>query len=131
KDWLRRVARAARAARQVVTPSAYSKAQAVARLGVPADKVTVIGWAPDARMAPVTNPAEFDRVRAKYGLRSGEAYGFGFGASDERLRQEVRERGTERMKAFTWDAAAEMRAGFLDTVASGGVYPRRAAGRRG
>ena len=84
RTWVKAVAVACRAARHITTVSEYSKAQIVARLGVPADRVTVIGHAPDSRLAPVTDPAELDRVRAKYGLGPGEPYAFGFGAADPR-----------------------------------------------
>jgi alpha-1,3-rhamnosyl/mannosyltransferase len=82
--WVRQVKTAARAARRVITPSEYSKGRIVEVLGVPADRVTVIPWAPDRRLRRVDDPAELDRVRAKYGLRTGERYVFGFGAADPR-----------------------------------------------
>lgn len=54
-------------ARGITCPGGYSKSQVVARLGVPADRVTVVGYAPDPGTAPVADPAELDRVRARCG----------------------------------------------------------------
>jgi glycosyltransferase involved in cell wall biosynthesis len=84
RRWLRRVRAAVRAARCVVTPSEYSKRQIVERLAVAPEKVTVNYWAPDRGTRRVADPDELDRVRRKYGLRPGERYAFGFGASDPR-----------------------------------------------
>jgi glycosyltransferase involved in cell wall biosynthesis len=84
RRWRRRVRAAAKAAQCVVTPSEYSKRQIVERLAVAPEKVTVNYWAPDRGTRRVTDLDELDRVRRKYGLRPGERYAFGFGASDPR-----------------------------------------------
>lgn len=82
--FLARVRRTAHAARQIITPSAYSKGRIADVLGVDPGKVTVIPWAPDSKLRRVENPAEHDRVRALYGLAPGEPYAFSFGAKDPR-----------------------------------------------
>lgn len=82
--WLKKVQTAVGAARRVITPSEYSKGRIVEMLGVPAERVTVNPWAPDRGTTRVDDPVELDRVRVKYGLRPGERYAFGFGASDPR-----------------------------------------------
>ena len=105
RAWVKAVSAACRAARHITTVSEYSKSQLVARLGVPADKITVIGHAPDSRLARVTDPAELDRVRAKYGLRPGEPYAFGFGAADPR-------KNTARLIEAYAALPAELRAEF-------------------
>jgi alpha-1,3-rhamnosyl/mannosyltransferase len=82
--WLKKVRTAVGAARRVITPSEYSKGRVVEVLGVPAERITVNPWAPDRGTTRVEDGAELDRVRVKYGLRPGERYAFGFGASDPR-----------------------------------------------
>jgi alpha-1,3-rhamnosyl/mannosyltransferase len=84
RSWARRVGAAARKARRLITPSAYSKRQLVERLGLPAKKITVNPWAPDGNVRRVTEPYELDRVRRKYGLPPDESYVLGFGADDPR-----------------------------------------------
>jgi len=83
-DWLRRVRRSARAARLVYTPSEYSRGRIVELLGVPEEKVVAVPSAADPNFAPARDPADADRVRAKYGLAPGRRYVFGFGAEDPR-----------------------------------------------
>jgi glycosyltransferase involved in cell wall biosynthesis len=82
--WVARVRRTARNARQVITPSAYSKGRITEVLGVPEGRITVIPWAPDSKLRKVEDPAELDRVRSVHGLRAGEPYAFAFGAEDPR-----------------------------------------------
>ena len=82
--WLAKVRRAAGRARRVVTVSEYSKSQLVGLLGLAPGKVAVVPWAADPELVRVTDPTALDLVRAKFGLRPGERYVFGFGAADPR-----------------------------------------------
>jgi glycosyltransferase involved in cell wall biosynthesis len=84
KLWGRRVAASARKARHIVTPSEYSKRQIVERFGIRPEKITVNYWAADEGCKRVSDPAELNRTRAKYGLEPGRPYVFGFGAADPR-----------------------------------------------
>ncbi len=86
--FLARVGRTARAARHIITPSAYSKGRIAEVLGVEPGRITVIPWAPDAKLRRVEDPCELDRVRAVYGLAPGEPYAFSFGAKDPRKNTE-------------------------------------------
>jgi glycosyltransferase involved in cell wall biosynthesis len=86
--WRRRLTRAARNARAILTPSHYSKRSIVRELQVPAAKITVNHWAPDTACRRVTDSATLDSVRAKYGLDSRREYVFAFGASDPRKNTE-------------------------------------------
>jgi glycosyltransferase involved in cell wall biosynthesis len=80
----RNVAAGARKARRILTPSEYSKGEIVKAFGVSADKVMVNPWAADAACRKVTDPAELNRVRLKYGLAEDRPFVFGFAASDPR-----------------------------------------------
>lgn len=84
RKWLQAVRTAARSARHITTVSTYSQQQIVQHLGIPAERVTAIGHAPDRQMRIITDPADLDRVRGKYGLNAGEAYVLAFGAADPR-----------------------------------------------
>ncbi len=64
--WL--VSRAARRADAVLTDSAASKRDIVARLRIPAERVHAVHLAADPRFRPVSDPAELARVRARYHL---------------------------------------------------------------
>jgi glycosyltransferase involved in cell wall biosynthesis len=64
--WL--VAHTARRAAAVLTDSAASGRDIVARLGIPAGKVHAIHLAVDPRFTPVRDPVELARVAARYGL---------------------------------------------------------------
>jgi len=87
-SWGRRVGAGARKARRILTPSEYSKRCIVETFGIPADKIIVNPWAADAASRQVTDPAELERVRAKYGLPPDRPYVFGFGAADPRKNAE-------------------------------------------
>jgi len=84
QKWARAVGRAARAARTIVTPSAYSKGRIVEVFGVPADRVVVNHWAADSKYRKVTDEQELDRVRRAYGPPDGRPYVFAFSGADPR-----------------------------------------------
>lgn len=84
RAWRRRLTHAATRARGILTPSHHSKQSIVRELKVPATKITVNHWAPDAACQQVTDEAVLDRVRSKYGLAPGQQHVFAFGASDPR-----------------------------------------------
>jgi glycosyltransferase involved in cell wall biosynthesis len=92
-------AAAARKAHKVFTPSEFSKREIVQRFAIPADKVTVNPWAPDANCARVEDPAELARVRAAYGLEPDRPYVFGFGGADPRKNTEGVLRAWARLDA--------------------------------
>jgi glycosyltransferase involved in cell wall biosynthesis len=62
------VAAAATRAKTIITDSAASRRDIVARLGIPAERVRVIYLAAEARYRPVVDPAQREAVRQKYGL---------------------------------------------------------------
>ena len=82
--WAANVGRAARVARRILTPSQYTRGRLVERFGISADKVVVNHWAPDGGCCAVTDHAALDAARERHGLRPGQPYLFGFGASDPR-----------------------------------------------
>lgn len=71
RAYTRLVGRTARRAHAVLTDSAASRRDIVARLGIPAERVHAIHLAADPRFRPVTDPAELARVRARYALPAG------------------------------------------------------------
>ena len=84
RAWGRNVARGARKARRVVTPSEYTKGRMVELFAVPADRINVNHWAADSKYTEVTDRSELNRVRAKYGLAPDQGYVFGFSGGDPR-----------------------------------------------
>ena len=84
RTWEARVSAAARKARRLITPSAYSKDRIVERLGVAGDKIIVNPWAADENMRRTTDADKLKQVRRKYGLPPDAPYVFGFGAQDPR-----------------------------------------------
>ncbi len=84
RKWGRNVAKAAKKARRIITPSEYTKQQIVRSFGVPTGKVVVNHWAADENCRRVTDPAEFACVRSKYGLDASKPYVFGFAAISPR-----------------------------------------------
>ena len=82
--WAANVARGTRVARRIITPSAYTKGRLVERFGVSPEKIVVNHWAPDGTCRRVDDPVVIDETRRRYGLASGQAYVFGFGAADPR-----------------------------------------------
>lgn len=58
----------ARAARRVVVMSSWIRDDVVRRLGVPADKVRVIPWAPVTEEYPEPTPEDLERTRRRLGL---------------------------------------------------------------
>jgi glycosyltransferase involved in cell wall biosynthesis len=102
EKWGKSVARAARKARRIITPSGFSKAEIVQSFGAKTDKVIVNPWAPDTGCRRVTDPAELARIREKYGVRGGVEVVLGFGAADPR-------KNTERILLAWKDLPAELR----------------------
>jgi glycosyltransferase involved in cell wall biosynthesis len=82
--WAATVARGARRARRIITPSSYTKDAIAQRFGIPSTKIVVNHWAPDAACTRVEDAAAIDAARLRYGLATGQGYAFGFGASDPR-----------------------------------------------
>ena len=82
--WARRVRRSARGARQVITPSRYTRSLVVGLLQVPEDQVTVAHWGPAERYRHAPGQDAIARVREKYGLAASGDYVFAFGAPDAR-----------------------------------------------
>ncbi len=67
--WL--VTHTAQRARAVLTDSEASKADIVAHLGIPPQRVHAVNLAADPRYRPVTDPEILARVRARYALPPG------------------------------------------------------------
>lgn len=88
RRWLARLARSARRARRIITPSEYTRQRLIQTLRIPADKIKVNHWAPDQRCRRVTDPEVLAGVRVKYGLEAERPYVFGFGAADPRKNAE-------------------------------------------
>lgn len=80
----RNMARAARLAKRIITPSEYTKGQILQRVGVAADKIVVSPWAPDAGCQAVRDPAILAAARGAYGLDAERPYVLAFGAADAR-----------------------------------------------
>jgi len=62
------VARAARSATAIIAVSDYSKKDIIELIGVPAERITVIGEAPAPTYRRVVDSTQLRAVRAKYGL---------------------------------------------------------------
>jgi glycosyltransferase involved in cell wall biosynthesis len=82
--WMRRVAHGAHRAREVLTPSAYTRDRLMATLGLPAERITVNYWAPDRHTQRVTDRAVLRAVRRKYAVSDDVEYVLAFGAEDPR-----------------------------------------------
>lgn len=66
--WVTNVRRAVRASRRVLTPSQDARADIVARLGVPADKIAVTNWGPTDQLTKTADAARLRAVRAEYAV---------------------------------------------------------------
>jgi alpha-1,3-rhamnosyl/mannosyltransferase len=86
--WEKRLLRAVKAAKKIITPSEFSRSKIVERFGVSTDKVIVNPWAPDDGLERVTDDSELSRVRSEYGLPTDRPYVFGFGGVDPRKNTE-------------------------------------------
>ncbi|NLF30013.1 MAG: glycosyltransferase family 4 protein [Planctomycetes bacterium] len=82
--WAAEVTRAARGAAAILTPSAFTAELVQRVLGVPADKITVNWWAPDAACRRITDDGALTAVRAKYGLDAEGRWVLAFGGADPR-----------------------------------------------
>jgi glycosyltransferase involved in cell wall biosynthesis len=76
------VSTAARRANAIITVSEYSKADIVKRLGIPEERIHVIGNAVDGSHKPITDTRVIDGVRERYGI--GPKYLLYFGGFDMR-----------------------------------------------
>jgi glycosyltransferase involved in cell wall biosynthesis len=76
------VARAARNATVVVAVSDHSKRDIIEVLGIPDERIRVIREAPAPHLRPVTDAAQLQAVREKYGL--GERFILNVGGLDQR-----------------------------------------------
>lgn len=82
--WGRDVARSARQARRILTPSEFTRQLIARTFGVSADKITVNHWVADSRCQRVDDPDALRAMREAFGLRDGRPYVFGFGGADPR-----------------------------------------------
>lgn len=80
----RHVARAARRAARILTPSRYSRQCLIDQLGVEAEKIIVCPWAADPDFHPVTDSAILADVRRRYSIDADRPYVLAFGAADPR-----------------------------------------------
>lgn len=84
RRWGRRVAKAARKAKIITTPSEHTKRQLVKTFSLDAGKIRVIPWAANPACKPVEDRAELARVRAAHGLSADRPYAIAFGGQDPR-----------------------------------------------
>lgn len=82
--WAARVGRAARKARRILTPSAYSAERIAEAFGVPRERIVVCHWAAAAGCERVSDPDRLRAVRRRYGLSDDQPFVFGFAAGDPR-----------------------------------------------
>lgn len=82
--WSRRVGKAARAATRIITPSSYSRQRIVETFGLPADKVSVVYWAPNAAYVPVEDESILSAIRERYTGRCDGRYILAFSGNDRR-----------------------------------------------
>ena len=71
------VRRAVRASRRVFTPSDDARADIVARLGVPADKIAVTNWGPTDQLTKTTDAGRLRAVRDEYAVPGAYLLHFG------------------------------------------------------
>jgi glycosyltransferase involved in cell wall biosynthesis len=83
-SWGRNVAKAARKARRILTPSNHVRDQITRLLGVPSDKVTVCHWAADPACQRVTDTEPLKCLRRARGIQTYRPYVLGFGGADPR-----------------------------------------------
>jgi glycosyltransferase involved in cell wall biosynthesis len=83
RSWLAEVARSARRARRIITPSKYSRRQLIERLGIAPETISVNPWAPDSSVLEPIDPARVADVRAGLGLDDRPVV-LGFAAEDPR-----------------------------------------------
>jgi glycosyltransferase involved in cell wall biosynthesis len=82
--WVSRVRRGARCARQIITPSHWSKQQIVTHLGVQGEKVIVNYWAADTSCRKIEDPVRLAEILRRYGIAPARGYVLGFGGADPR-----------------------------------------------
>ncbi len=82
--WGAVVARAARAARRITTPSEYSKRQIMETFGVSAGKIIVHPWAPHPNCRPEPDCRRLNDALTHCGLDAGRPYVLAFGGNDPR-----------------------------------------------
>jgi glycosyltransferase involved in cell wall biosynthesis len=82
--WVRRVRRSAEFARQIITPSQYSRRAIVGQLDVPERKITVNYWAPDRNCRRINDAEKLAATRRRFGIPDDASYVLAFGAEDPR-----------------------------------------------
>jgi glycosyltransferase involved in cell wall biosynthesis len=88
KWWGPTVAAAARKARQITTPSEYSRQQIAKTFGLSPGRITVHHWGPHPACRPFADDAETARIRQAYGIGRDRRYVFAFGGEDPRKNTE-------------------------------------------
>jgi alpha-1,3-rhamnosyl/mannosyltransferase len=78
--WFRNIRRSGHSARRVVTGSEYVKADLVRRLGIPASKVHVVGWAASPEYKPLDASSQPQATLAALGLPTDRPYLQHFGS---------------------------------------------------
>ncbi len=84
RAWGRNVARAARRARLVLTPSRHSRDRLVQWFGIAQEKMHVLPWGVDDVYFQPSSPDVRDDLVDRYGLYASRQWVFGFGAADPR-----------------------------------------------
>lgn len=132
RRWEREVGYAARRARRIMTPSAYTRDRIVEHYRVPVQRIVVNPWAPDSTSVRVGSAAVIDAVREKYGLRAGQPYILALGAADPRknsrrildawagMPHEARESGALLMVGLQGPILEELRSSLRERVPEGG-----------
>ena len=82
--WARRVRRASRSARKIITPSHYSRAAIIDKFGVPEEKVIVTHWGQRPVVRGTASAPAIAEVRRRLEIPDCAPYILGFGANDPR-----------------------------------------------
>jgi alpha-1,3-rhamnosyl/mannosyltransferase len=82
--WAANVARAARNACRVLTPSEHSRNEIHRLVGIAREKITVVPWGPNEACLEPADIAELHRVAQRYGVDPDRRYVLHFGMADPR-----------------------------------------------
>jgi glycosyltransferase involved in cell wall biosynthesis len=124
RTWGQNVARAARKARRILTPSRYVQERITQVFGVQADKVTVCPWAADPACRRVTDAELLKRLRRKRGIQTYRPYVLGFGGADPRKNTAGILQAWARMPEGVRDACALLLVGIQEPALT--VFRRQA-----